>query len=43
MAGNRTSVDAMADSIMEGLLEYADLSSDTVKEDVTESAKTVKK
>ena len=43
MAGNRTSVDAMADVIMEGLLEYADLASDTVKEAVTESAKTVKK
>ena len=28
---------------MEGLLEYADLASDTVKEAVTESAKTVKK
>ena len=43
MAGDRTSVDAMADVIMEGLLEYADLASDTVKEAVTESAKTVKK
>lgn len=43
MAGNRTSVDAMADVIMEGLMEYADLASDTVKEAVTESAKTVKK
>ena len=43
MAGNRISVDAMADVIMEGLLEYADLASDTVKEAVTESAKTVKK
>lgn len=43
MAGERVSVDAMADVIMEGLLEYADLASDTVKEAVTESAKTVKK
>lgn len=43
MAGDRVSVDAMADAIMEGLLEYADLASDTVKEAVTESAKTVKK
>lgn len=43
MAGNRTSVDAMADVIMEGLLEYADLASDKVKEAVTESAKIVKK
>lgn len=43
MAGERVSVDAMADAIMEGLLEYADLASDTVKEAVTESAKTVKK
>ena len=43
MAGERISVDAMADAIMEGLLEYADLASDTVKEAVTESAKTVKK
>lgn len=43
MAGDRTSVDAMADVIMEGLLEYADLASDTVKEAVTESAKIVKK
>lgn len=43
MAGERVSVDAMADAIMEGLLEYADLASDTVKEAVMESAKTVKK
>lgn len=43
MAGERVSVDAMADAIMEGLMEYADLASDTVKEAVTESAKTVKK
>lgn len=43
MAGERVSVDAMADAIIEGLLEYADLASDTVKEAVTESAKTVKK
>lgn len=43
MAGERVSVDAMADAIMEGLLEYADLASDTVKEAVTESAKAVKK
>ncbi len=43
MAGERVNVDVMADAIMEGLLEYADLASDTVKEAVTESAKTVKK
>ena len=43
MAGERVSVDVMADAIMEGLLEYADLASDTVKEAVTESAKMVKK
>ncbi len=43
MVGERVNVDVMADAIMEGLLEYADLASDTVKEAVTESAKTVKK
>lgn len=42
MGKNRTSIDAMADAVMEGLLEYADLATDTVKEAVTESAKTVK-
>lgn len=42
MGKNRTSIDAMADAVMEGLLEYADLAADTVKEAVTESAKTVK-
>ena len=42
MGKNRTSIDAMADAVMKGLLEYADLATDTVKEAVTESAKTVK-
>ena len=39
----RTSVDGMAEAIMEGLKEYADLATDTVKEAVQKSAKTVKK
>lgn len=43
MSDTRTSVDRMADAIMEGLKEYADLASDTVKDAVRESAKTVKK
>lgn len=43
MSDTRTSVDRMADVIMEGLKEYADLASDTVKDAVRESAKTVKK
>ena len=41
MAG--TGINDMADVIMKGLMEYADLAADTVKEAVADSAKTVKK
>ena len=41
MAG--VSVDAMADTIMEGLLEYANLATEEMKTAVMKSAKTVKK
>lgn len=41
MAG--VSVDAMADAIMEGLLEYADLATEDMKVAVKKAAKTVKK
>lgn len=43
MAGRRTTIDGLADAIMEGLKEYADVTADTVKEAVKGSAKTVKK
>lgn len=38
-----TSIDGMADAIMEGLLEYADVTTDVVKEAVKNAGKTVKK
>ena len=38
----RVSVDQMADAIMEGLEEYADLSADEVKKAVRKAGKTVK-
>lgn len=41
MAG--VSIDAMADAIMEGLLEYADMATDEMKVAVKKAAKTVKK
>ena len=40
MAG--VSIDAMADAIMEGLLEYADLATEDMKVAVKKAAKTVK-
>lgn len=43
MAGRNISVDGMADAVMEGLMEYAGLAADTLKDAVKESAKTVKK
>ena len=43
MAEKRVPVDKMSDAIMAGLKEYADLATDTVKEAVKDSAKTVKK
>lgn len=43
MAEKRVTVDKMSDAIMAGLKEYADLATDTVKEAVKDSAKTVKK
>lgn len=44
MAGNqRVTVDQMADVIMEGLLEYAELAADTMKDCVKKAGNTVKK
>lgn len=43
MAEKRVTIDKMSDAIMAGLKEYADLATDTVKEAVKDSAKTVKK
>ena len=43
MADQRVSVDRMADAIMEGLQEYADLATDELKAAVKQSAVTVKK
>ena len=43
MAEKKVPVDKMSDAIMAGLKEYADLATDTVKEAVKDSAKTVKK
>jgi hypothetical protein len=43
MADQRVSVDRMADAIMEGLEEYADLATDELKAAVKQSAVTVKK
>lgn len=40
---SRVNIDAMADTIMEGLLEYATLASDEMKVAVKKAAKTVKK
>ena len=40
---SRVNIDAMADTIMEGLLEYAALASDEMKVAVKKAAKTVKK
>ena len=39
----KTKIDNMADAIMEGLLEYADASTDMVKEAVKKAGNTVKK
>ena len=43
MAERRTTVDGLADAIMDGLKEYADLATDTVKDAVKDVSKTVKK
>ena len=44
MADNRrVSVDRMADAIMEGLLEYAELATDVMKDCVKKAGNTVKK
>ena len=43
MAERRTTVDGLADAIMDGLKEYADLTTDTVKDVVKDVSKTVKK
>ena len=43
MADQRVSIDRMADAIMEGLQEYADLATDEMKAAVKKSAGTVKK
>ena len=43
MAERRTTVDGLADVIMDGLKEYADLATDTVKDAVKDVSKTVKK
>ena len=43
MAERRTTVDGLADAIMDGLKEYADLAMDTVKDAVKDVSKTVKK
>ena len=40
--GRNVPVDGLADAIMEGLEEYADLATDTMKKAVRHSAKTVK-
>ena len=42
MAERRTTVDGLADAIMDGLKEYADLATDTVKDAVKDVSKTVK-
>ena len=42
MAGRTTSIDGLADAVMDGLKEYASLTTDTVKDAVNASAKTVK-
>ena len=43
MAERSTTVDGLADAIMDGLKEYADLATDTVKEAVKDVSKNVKK
>ena len=43
MAERRTTVDGLADAIMDGLKEYADLATDTVKDAVKDVSKTAKK
>lgn len=41
--GSRVSIDGLADAIMEGLQEYADMATDEMKVAVKKAAKTVKK
>lgn len=43
MADQRVTVDQMADAIMDGLLEYAELATDTMKNCVKKAGNTVKK
>ena len=43
MADQRVTVDQMADAIMDGLLEYAELATDTMKDCVKKVGNTVKK
>ena len=43
MASNRVKIDSMADAIMEGLQEYADLATDDVKKAVKKAGTEVKK
>lgn len=43
MADQRVTVDQMADAIMDGLLEYAELATDTMKDCVKKAGNTVKK
>lgn len=43
MAERSTTVDGLADAIMDGLKEYADLATDTVKEAVKDVSKNVKR
>ena len=43
MTDKRTTVDGLADTIMDGLKEYADLATDTVKDAVKDVSKNVKK
>lgn len=43
MANQSVTVDQMADAIMDGLLEYAELATDTMKDCVKKAGNTVKK
>lgn len=43
MADQRVTVDQMADAIMDGLFEYAELATDTMKDCVKKAGNTVKK
>ena len=43
MAEQRVTVDGMADAIMEGLLEYVELATDTMKDCVKKAGNNVKK